>query len=79
MVGFRDFVGTDFAPVSNKTAVKDLRPYQSLYNKQLKFVNFSNGYGVRLLIFKLPIRLSFCQIVMALRLFPALHLFQALE
>ena len=22
MVGFRDFVGTDFAPVSNKTAVK---------------------------------------------------------
>ena len=24
MVGFRDLVGTDFAPVSNKTAVKGL-------------------------------------------------------
>ena len=25
MVGFHDFVGTDFAPVSNKTAVKGIR------------------------------------------------------
>ena len=33
MVGFRDFVGTDFAPVSNKTAVKkSLSPIFVLFN-----------------------------------------------
>jgi len=32
MVGFRDLVGTDFAPISNKTAVKgpDQRDYYRL-------------------------------------------------
>ena len=33
MVGFRDFVGTDFAPVSNKTAVKLLPDLLSKFSR----------------------------------------------
>ena len=37
MVGFRDLVGTDFAPVSNKTAVK---------GKQYQIPNFYVPWSV---------------------------------
>ena len=38
MVGFRDLVGTDFAPVSNKSAVKELVLYCTLNYLEVTWV-----------------------------------------
>ena len=48
MVGFRDLAGTDFAPVSNKTAVKVLAPSQSVSQKRFhQCVNHKKKLSLR--------------------------------
>ena len=46
MVGFRDLVGTDFAPVSNKTAVKEFGSKVIIDNIFIERLGLSETKGI---------------------------------